>query len=108
MTDHPLAEHLTMMAARPQSMADATALETAAAALRALAEFRPHHPQAIVGRRYASLVVSYEALRAAQEILGDFDLGPTDVNALRQLHDDDRQAHNATLTRDEHRAKWGR
>jgi hypothetical protein len=108
MTDHPAADHLTMMSARPQSMADAKALEAGAAALRALAQFRPHHPQAVVGRRYATLIVSYEALRAAQEVLGDFDLGPTDVNVLRQLHDDDRQAHNATLSRDEIRQKWGR
>lgn len=108
MTDHPAAAHLAMMSTMPQSMADAMALEAGAAAIRALAEFRPHHPQAIIGRRYATLVVPYEALMAARAALGDHDLGPVDVAALRQLHDDDRQAHNATLTSQEHRQKWAR
>lgn len=108
MTDHPAAYHLTMMSGRPQSMADAKALEAGAAAIRALAQFRPHHPQAVIGRRYAALVVPLEALQAARAAVGDHDLGPVDVLALRQLHDDDRQAHNATLSRDEIRQKWGR
>lgn len=107
MTDHPAAEHLTMMSARPQSMADAMALEAGAAALRALAALRPHHPQVIVGSRYASLIVPLDALRAAQAALGDHDLGPVDVAALRALHDADRQDHFAEMGDEALRAKWG-
>ncbi len=108
MTDHPDAAELqrTARGYRPDSpLSDA--LLSGAAALRALAQFRPHHPQAIVGKRYATLVVPFEALMAAREAVGDHDLGPVDVNALRQLHDDDRQAHYATLDRSEINAKWG-
>lgn len=109
MTDHPQANMLERIAGdvSKATIEEASALIAGAAALRALAEFRPHHPQAIVGKRYATLVVPYEALMAAREALGDHDLGRVDVNALRQLHDDDRQAHNATMTKEEHRDKWG-
>lgn len=108
MTDHPAALILDDKVRHFGSLEDAEAVQAGAAALRALAQFRPHHPQAIVGRRYATLVVPFEALMAAREALGDHDLGPVDVLALRQLHDDDRQAHNATLDSSEHRAKWAR
>lgn len=107
MTDHPAAARLDSLVSAIPNQTDRDAIQAGAAALRALAQFRPHHPQAIVGKRYATMVVPYEALMAAREALGDHDLGPVDVLALRQLHDDDRQAHNATLDSSEHRAKWG-
>jgi len=111
MTDHPDAEILETFSIDHHATStdhSRKAMAAGAAALRALAQFRPHHPQAIVGKRYATLVVPFEALMAARAAVGDHDLGPVDVNALRQLHDDDRQAHNATLDSSEHRAKWGR
>jgi hypothetical protein len=109
MTDHPHAAALDQMAThvRADDWADAAVLRAGAAALRALAAFRPHHPQAIVGRRYATLVVPFEALMAAREALGDHDLGPVDVLALRQLHDDDRQKNWADIGSEAVREKWG-
>lgn len=104
----PKAAMLDALAAGPLLSEDGQAAARAgAAALRALAAMRPHHPQAIIGKRYATLVVPFEALMAARAAVGDHDLGPVDVNALRQLHDDDRQAHYATLDRSEITAKWG-
>lgn len=107
MNDHPAAEHLTMMAARPQSMADAMALEAGAAAIRALAQFRPHHPAVVVSDVYAVLHVSHAAMIAAREVLGDFDLGRFDLKAAQAETNRQRLAYYDTLTRDERRDKFG-
>jgi hypothetical protein len=107
MTDHPAAEHLLMMAARPQAMADAMALEAGAAALRALAQFRPHHPNAVVAQTYAVLTVPWQAVLDARAALGDFDLGRFDLEAARAAVQRDREDHFDEMGRDALRAKWG-
>lgn len=107
MTDHPKAADLDSIASRARAAWETDAAKAGAAALRALAEFRPHHPQVVVGRRYASLIIPLAALDAAKAVLGDHDRGPVDVEALRALHDSDRQDDYELMGRRELRDKWG-
>ena len=108
MTDHPNAVILDRLALRPQSIEEGEAIEAGAAALRALAQFRPHHPAVVVASTYAVLHVPFAAVLAAREALGDFDLGRFDVKAAQADVQRGRDAYNATLDRDDIRAKWGR
>ncbi len=109
MTDHPAIFELDEIrineGLNPRANA---ALETAAAAIRALAQFRPHHPAVVVSSVYAVLHVPFDAVVDAREVLGDFDLGRFDMVAARADVQRGRDAYNATLTSDEIRAKWGR
>ena len=108
MTDHPDAVILDRLALRPQSVAEAEAIEAGAAALRALAQFRPHHPAVVVSSTYAVLHGPFDAVLKAREALGDFDLGRFDMAAAQADVQRGRDAYNATLDRDDVRAKWGR
>ena len=114
MTDHPDAAAIEAMLNEtgPDGCSDLSARQSeallaGAAALRALAEFRPHHPRAIVGRRYATLVVPYEALMLAREAVGAHDLGPIDLDALQAQTQADRENYYGTLDRSQINAKWG-
>ena len=115
MTDHPDAATLEMMLAETGpdgcsglSIAQSKAIEAGAAALRALAQFRPHHPAVVVSSVYAVLHVPFDAVLKAREALGDFDLGRFDVKTAQADVQRGRDAYNATLDRDDVRAKWGR
>jgi hypothetical protein len=108
MTHHPDAVILDRLALRPQSVAEAEAIEAGAAAIRALAQFRPHHPAVVVASSYAVLHVPFDAVLKAREALGDFDLGRFDIQAAQANVQRGRDAYNATLDRDDVRAKWGR
>lgn len=108
MTDHPDAVILDRLALRPQSIEDGEAIEAGAAALRALAQFRPHHPAVVVSSVYAVLHVPFDAVLKAREALGDFDLGRFDMAAAQADVQRGRDAYNATLDRDDVREKWGR
>lgn len=107
MTDHPTALILDRLAQRPQSIEDAAAIEAGAAAIRALAQFRPHHPAVVVSDVYAVLHVPHAALTAAREVLGDFDLGRFDLKAAQAETQRQREAHYAAMTPDERRDKFG-
>lgn len=108
MTDHPDAVILDRLALRPQSIKEGEAIEAGAAAIRALAQFRPHHPAVVVSSTYAVLHVPFDAVLKAREALGDFDLGRFDVKAAQADVQRGRDAYNATLDRSDVRAKWGR
>lgn len=107
MTDHPHAETLDDIRTddRPGAAA-ADAIAAGAAALRALAQLRPHHPGVIHGDQIAVLTVPYAALVAAREALGDFDLGPWDPTAAREAIRADREDHINELSRGERREKY--
>jgi len=110
MTDHPDAAILSSMA-EDVMCHDSTvraALAAGAAAIRALAQFRPRHPAVVVASTYAVLHVPFDAVLKAREALGDFDLGRFDVKAAQADVQRGRDAYNATLDRDDVRAKWGR
>ena len=115
MTDHLHATLLDELAANEPfqpglnvSREYLAAMASGAAALRALAQFRPHHPAVVVSDVYAVLHVSHAAMMAARDVLGDFDLGKFDLKAAQAETARQRQAHFDTLTSDEIRAKWGR
>lgn len=105
--DHPAIRHLQAL----KQFCDPCsrdAVDVAIDSIRALAETRPKHPTTVVGQSYAVLYVSHAALRAGQKALGDFDLGPPDLAAMRAAHADDRAAHYDDLGREETGRKWGR
>lgn len=108
MTDHRAAEILDRMAVRTGSGTQGDALRAGAAAIRALAQFRPHHPAVVVSDVYAVLHVPVAALVAAREVLGDFDLGRFDMVAAQAETARQREAHYGGMTREEVRQKWGR
>jgi hypothetical protein len=109
MTDHPHAytlDFLSHCCHVPDQSKDS--LRAGADAIRALAQFRPHHPAVVVASTYAVLHVPFDAVLKAREALGDFDLGRFDVKAAQADVQRGRDAYNATLDRDDVRAKWGR
>lgn len=109
MTDHPHAETLDLLAKYPRAGSDdlSPAIAAGAAAIRALAQFRPHHPAVVASDVYAVLHVSHAAMMAAREVLGDFDLGRFDLKAAQAETNRQRLAYYDTLTRDERRDKFG-
>src|SRR5687767_10757240 len=92
MTDHPHAAHIERLMNNQNDPAflrvigdeDERAFRAGAAALRALAQFRPHHPNAVVAQTYAVLTVPWQAVLDARAALGDFDLGRFDLEAARE------------------------
>lgn len=107
MTDHPDAAHLDAISRRPMSFSDAKAIEAGAAAIRALQALRPHHPDTIVGRRYAHMFVSFDALMEAQRVVGHVNALPRfDIEAARLGHTQDRAAHYQGVDGADNRAKW--
>jgi hypothetical protein len=110
MTDHPdavILDRLSSEHRRAFSLSEESAVRAGAAAIRALAQFRPHHPAVVVSSTYAVLHVPFDAVLKAREALGDFDLGRFDVQAAQSEVQRGRDAYNATLDRDDVRAKWG-
>lgn len=71
-------------------------------ALTVLAALHPHHPNTVVGSRYAVLFVPLDALKAAQALVPDN--GPFDLEAARLAHTQDRAAYYQGLTPDELRS----
>jgi hypothetical protein len=108
MNDHPDAVILDRLALRPQSIAEGEAIEAGAAAIRALAQFRPHHPAVVVSSVYAVFHVPFDAVLKAREALGDFDLGRFDMAAAQAAVQRDREDHFDEMGRDAVREKWGR
>jgi hypothetical protein len=109
MTDHPDAAILSSMA-EDVMCHDSTAraaLAAGAAAIRALAQFRPHHPAVVVSSVYAVLHVPFDAMLAAREALGDFDLGRFDVKAAQAIVAYQKADDIAAMTRHERREKFG-
>lgn len=108
MIEHPHAITLDRLAQRPQSLADAEAIEAGAAAIRALQALRPHHPSTIVGNSYAQLVVGYDELIEAQDAVGQAnDLGRFDLAAAQDNHRAERLARYRGMDSYEIDAKWG-
>jgi hypothetical protein len=107
MTDHPDAVILDRLALRPQSIEEGEAIEAGAAAIRALAQFRPHHPAVVVSDVYAVVHVPFAAMLAAREALGGFDLGRFDVKAAQAVVAYQKADDVAAMTRHERREKFG-
>lgn len=108
MTDHPTASILDSIARRPMALVEAEAIEAGAAAIRALQALRPHHPDTIVGRRYAHMFVSFDALVEAQRVVGHENALPRfDIDAARLGHKQDRANHYRGVDGQDNRAKWG-
>lgn len=108
MTDHPTASILDTIARRPMALVEAEAIEAGAAAIRALQALRPHHPDTIVGRRYAHMFVGFDALIAAQKVVGLENALPRfDIDAARLGHTQDRADYYKGLDRSEIKDKWG-
>lgn len=111
MTEHPAITTLKALAGNPARTAtyEASALVTAIQAIEALQALRPHHPRAVVGNSYATLVVGYDELVAAQDAIGiENDLGRFDLEAAQDKHRAERVAHYRGMTPDEISAKWSR
>lgn len=109
MTDHPDAAALTHAANSWGDIENRTvdAMRAGAAAIRALQALRPHTPDAIVGRRYAHLFVDFDALVAAQDIVGVENALPRfDIEAARLAHTQDRAAHYQGVDGADNRTKW--
>lgn len=107
MTEHPAIAQLEAMHTGWAN--DADAIETAVAAIRALQGLRPHHPRGLVGNSYATLVVGYDELVAAQDAIGiENDLGHFDLEAALDNHRAERLARYRGMTPDERAEKWGR
>jgi hypothetical protein len=106
MTDHPHAADLDSIANRSRAAWETEAAKAGAAALRALAQFRPHHPNAVVAQTYAVLTVPWQAVLDARAALGDFDLGRFDLEAARERVQTQRLA-DMLDDPDATRAKWG-
>lgn len=114
MTDHPDAETLDHVATQfrddgktVHTLNEIKALRAGAAALRALAQFRPHHPAVVVSDVYAVVHVPFAAMLAAREALGDFDLGRFDVKAAQAVVAYQKADDIAAMTRHERREKFG-
>lgn len=110
MTDHPDAAALDRMATglHADDWPDVAILKNGAAAIRALQALRPHHPDTIVGRRYAHMFVGFDALIAAQKVVGLENALPRfDIDAARLGHTQDRADYYKGLDRSEIKDKWG-
>ena len=109
MKQHPDAIELDRLAKAAQWDRDARLMRAGACAIRALQGLRPHHPRAVVGNSYATLVVGYDELVAAQDAIGiENDLGHFDLEAALDNHRAERLARYRGMTPDERAEKWGR
>lgn len=106
MKDNPHAVLLDDLAQVSDPLADAVAMKKGAAAIRALAQFRPHWPSLVAGDQVAVLYVPHAAMMDARAVLGDYDLGPWDQTQAQQALDDARAAKVAELSRAERREKY--
>ena len=109
MTDHPAIAELESIKLQMTSLYpdEKAAIDTAIAAIRALQALRPHHPDTIVGRRYAHMFVSFDALMEAQKVVGlDNALPRFDIEAARLGHTQDRAAHYQGVDGADNRKKW--
>lgn len=111
MTEHQDAAFLSTLASceRDFTGLEIRAFKAGAAAIRALQGLRPHHPRGVVGNSYATLVVGYDELVAAQDAVGrEHDLGGFDLQAAQDKHRAERVAHYRGMDSDEIASKWGR
>lgn len=111
MTQDPAIAVLDRLASDPfrSDPREAQAIYAAIKAIRALQGLRPHHPRGVVGNSYATLVVGYEEMVAAQDAIGiENDLGRFDLEAAQDKHRAERVARYRGMTPDERAEKWGR